>query len=132
MASTISHVTAALELIGASSPIKPASPEIIARVKDALNQMIASWVNKGIEVGVIQNSTPGNEANEDDWAALAIRYNLAVLAGPICRVDVPPVVAMKAVELYEEMRSATRLTRVAPVSLQRSGRFPRGAGNGRG
>lgn len=132
MSSTVAHVTAALELIGASSPIKPASPEIIARVKDALNQMIASWVNKGIEVGVIQNTTPGNEANEDDWAALAIRYNLAVLAGPICRIDVPPAVTLKAMELYEEMRSATRLTRVSPASLQCTGRFPRGSGNGRG
>ena len=132
MAKAIDHINAALQLLGVSSAIRPAPPQMIATALSVYNDMIARWVEDGIEVGAIQVTAPGEETQNYQWAASSIQYSLAVEVAPRAQVDVPSAVLAGQVRLYAEMRERARLGEVIPGRAKVDPRLPVGSGNSRG
>lgn len=132
MPTAIEHINRALYLIGASSPIKPSSPETIEIARQTLNDMAYRWADQGIEVGLLEADMPGEEVQSYEWASPAIQYSLALELADILQVEAPPSVSLRQVQFFEEMRRRVRLCAVVPRRVQMDGRLPRGTGNDRG
>jgi hypothetical protein len=126
------HIRAALQLIGAASAIKPASPEVNSAALDKYNSLVARWVEDGIEVGAVQTDVPGNESQVYSWARDALEYSLAIdIAAPL-QVVPSPVVVNRHSELLYTMTRRARLSAVDPTRSKSDERLPLGSGNVRG
>lgn len=122
------HIVRALYLLGASSPIKPASPEIKDQCLITFNDMEANWAKQGYETGLIKAASLGAEVYNDDAYNAVIQYTLAVECAPICRVSVPPEVAKRQAELMRELMETTKLGALVPVAVRYDSRLSRGSG----
>ena len=133
MAETVEHhIKRALQLIGATSPIRPAPAETIQTALSVYNDMIARWFSEGIDVGAAQTETVGDDAQNDQWASPAIQYSLAIEVAPLLQIEASPGVIARASTLFVEMRSRVRLKEVDPSRVEPDGRLPYGSGNTRG
>ena len=126
------HIKRSLYLIGASSPIKPASPEILAECLVTFNDMVEQWSSIGYEVYLTKAATLGSEVYNEEWASPVIQYTLAVMCAPICQVDVPPAVAARQMELMTQLQRTTRLNALDPDRVKADSRLPVGSGVDRG
>ena len=122
------HIERALYLIGASSPIKPASPEIKDQCLTTFNDMVSRWAKQGYETGLVKASSLGSEVYNDDYFNPVIQYSLAVECAPICRVPVPPEVFKRQSELARELLETTALEALVPDPVQYDPRLARGSG----
>ena len=122
------HIERALYLIGASSPIKPASPEIKAQCLISFNDMVARWAKQGYETGLVKASALGSEVYNDDYFNPVIQYSLAVECAPICRVPVPAEVMNRKAELARELLETTALEALVPDPVRYDTRLSRGSG----
>ena len=122
------HIERALYLIGASSPIKPASPEIKDQCLTTLNDMEARWAKQGYETGLVKAASLGSEVYNDEYFNPDIQYTLAIECAPICRVPVPPEVAKRQAELMRELLETTALQALVPEPVRFDSRLPRGSG----
>lgn len=133
MAKVIDHVNAALQLLGLSSVIRPATPGMIDLGVEIYNDVIARWVEDGIEVGVVQSQVAGDESQVYPWAAQALQYSMAMMIAPRAQVDVSQAILSGHVELMHVMRERARLSSVVPEGrAQYDPRLPVGSGNSRG
>jgi hypothetical protein len=128
----IDHINAALELAGVSSPIRTPAPETLLTALTLYNDMIARWVEDGVEIGAIQSSVPGDESQAFPWAVSAIEYSLALEVCPRMQVDVPAAVLARQIDLYQKMATRARLQEIDPCQAQYDSRLAVGAGNSRG
>lgn len=126
------HITRALYLLGASSPIKPASPEIKSECLKSFNDMVERWGREGNEIYLTRADVLGDEVNNDEWANAAIQYCLAVEIAPICRVPVPPDVMARQKELMRDLVATSRMEALVPNDCAKDSRMPLGSGVVRG
>lgn len=75
-------ITKALQKLGASSKVSPASPESITLGMDALNSMIEMWESKNIITGMTPLEVPGDELNNPRDITNGIINNLAIELAP--------------------------------------------------
>jgi len=75
-------VQAALQKIGAHSPLQPANSESLDVGRDVLNAMIAQWEDNGILMGCVPLKVIASELSEPHGAKNAIIYNLALALAP--------------------------------------------------
>lgn len=128
MATAISRVTRALFLNGASSPINPASPELIQIAFEDLVSMLINWAALNINIGVTIPENQTDELNNPPDTDLVIAYQLAVLSAPDFQLEAPRAVKSKALMLYNGL-----LTTYAPHPLPEwPDTLPVGQGNMRG
>lgn len=128
MSTAATLIKKALFLNGASSPINPATPELIQMTFDALVDMLVEWAALNINLGITIPTNPADEINNPPDTNQVIQYQLAVLSAPIFRLDAPITVKGKAASLYTAL-----LTTYAPHPLPEwTDTLPVGSGNSRG
>lgn len=128
MSTAISRVQRALFLNGASSPINPASSELIQLAFEDLVSMLINWASLNINIGVTIPENQADELNNPPDTDLVIAYQLAVLSAPTFQLEASRATRSKALMLYNGL-----LTTYAPHPLPEwPDTLPVGEGNMRG
>lgn len=122
------HINRAGFLVGLHSTVKPMSPALRDECLRTYNDMVAEWVNDGLELWFVQADVEGDEVYNDDWSSPAIQYNLAVRIAPLGQVEPPPRIIVEANRLYHAARQRVRLAKVTPGRVTYPGRLPVGSG----
>lgn len=120
----------ALRQIGAHSSAAPADPESILIGMDALNSMVQKWESKGIKLGCVPLSAPGDDLSEPLDAKNAIIDNLSLQLAPnfnSVRNSVSNQLRINASDGYAEVKAAYRTTTI-PNKVA-SSTLPKGQGN---
>jgi len=126
MSTAQERVNSALELLGATSPIKVASPEVINKTFDVLVSMLELWNSQSIGItGLTLPTDIGDELNEPPQVQLAIDFNLAITAAPYIRKIPTAETRMKAKSTMQQLRNqfSPKPTTIFPDVL------PVGSGN---
>ena len=128
MATAISLVTRALFLNGASSPINPATPELVQLAFQDLVDMLVEWAALNINLGVTIPENPADEINNPPDTNQVIRYQLAVYSAPTFKIQAPMDVKTQSDILFTRL-----LTTYSPHPLPEwTDTLPIGSGNTRG
>lgn len=98
------RINKALNLIGATSPIKEARPEIFNTTFEILVSMLELWKSQSIDTGIIIPTEIGDELEEPLSTSLTIDFNLAVTIAPYLLKEPSPFVSAKAAQLMQTMR----------------------------
>lgn len=75
-------ITDALQEIGATSVVSPASPESIEAGRKKLNSMMEMWLSRNIILGTVPLELAGDALNEPEDARNGIVSNLALRLAP--------------------------------------------------
>lgn len=122
MATAILVITSAMQDIGATSAINPASPDAVNTTFNRLVQMLNQWVLK-VDLGdsfVIPTETT-SEMNNDADTDLVIIQNLSIIISPTLRKPVTLDQRINARESYNDLlvNHAKRPEQPYPSSLPR-------------
>lgn len=125
MATAIFVITSAMQDIGATSTINPASPEAVNTSLNRLLQMLNQWLLK-VDLGdsfVLPTETT-DEMNNDADTDLAIIQNLSIVIAPTLRKPITLDQRVNARDSYSDLlvNHAIRPEQPYPSTL------PRGAG----
>jgi hypothetical protein len=125
MSTAATLIKKALFLNGASSPINPASPELIQLTFEALIDMLVDWDALNINLGVTIPTNQTDEINNPPDTNQVIQYNLSVISAPLFRLEAPMNVQARALSLYDDMQITYSVNPVSylPTTL------PIGTGN---
>jgi hypothetical protein len=99
------RVNRALNLLGATSPIKKARPEVINLAFEVLVEMLNLWTAQNIALGLTIPTVIGDDIEEPSETVLAIDFNLAVTVAPYLFKDPTPAVINKARQTMQAMRT---------------------------
>jgi len=125
MTTARTRVESALQLLGASSPIKKAGAEVRNKTFDTLVNMLELWGSENIAVPWTLPTTLGDELNEPPQTRLAIDYNLAVTVAPYIQK-----VATLEVKTTAKSKLATLRTQYSPKPRKKyPSTLPFGTGN---
>ena len=125
MSTALVRVTNALTLLGSTSPIKKARPEVFNASFDVLVSMLQLWNSQNIGTGITIPSAIGSELAEPSQIQLAIDYNLAVTLAPYLQKTVTLEISAKAKQTMQAMR--TQFSPRGRTSYKNT--LPLGAGN---
>jgi len=127
MSTANERVNSALQLIGATSPIKPARAEVINKTFTVFQQMLSLWNSQSIGTGITYPNVLGDELGEPEQIQMAIDYQLAIKAAPYIQKMVSEDVRKQSRALMQQLRNqfSPKPTTLYPGSL------PIGSGNTR-
>ena len=125
MSTALERVTNALFILGATSPIKKARPEIFNLTFDTLVTMLKLWSSQGISTGLTIPAVIGDELDEPAQIDFAIDFNLAVTVAPYLQKIASPEASSKASSTMQSLR--TQFT-AQPITLYPNS-LPLGSGN---
>lgn len=125
MTTARTRVESALQILGASSPIKKAGAEVTNKTFGTLVNMLELWGSENIAVPWTLPTTLGDELNEPPQTRLAIDYNLAVTVAPYIQK-----VATEEIKKIAKSKLATLRTQFAPKPTTKyPSTLPIGTGN---
>ena len=104
MSTANKRVERALNLLGATSPIKKARPEVINLTFETLVEMLEYWGSQNINTGITIPQVIGDELNEPPQISMTIDYNLAITVAAYVQKTASQDVTDKAIELMEKLR----------------------------
>jgi len=123
-------VQAALQTLGAHSPIKPARPESIENGRDRLNSMMSDWYDEDIILGIRPLEAVGDELGEPVGTTNAIIDNLAVLLQPDHPgTQISAQLRINATKGYRKVKRRFRTTTIPNPVVRQT--LPKGQGNKR-
>ena len=132
MSSGTSIIESALQRISAHSVATPAQPESIMLGMERLNSMIQDWESRGIILGCVPLSAPGDELSEPYDAKNGIIDNLAIEVSPDFDSGKPIVSNQLSINARRGYAFIERQNRVLTIPDKvPSSTLPRGAGNSR-
>lgn len=125
MSTALVRVTNALFILGSTSPIKEARPEIFNLTFDTLVTMLKLWSSQGISTGLTIPAVIGDEMDEPAQIDFAIDFNLAVTVAPYLQKIASSETSAKASQGMQALRTQFS---PQPVTLYPN-TLPLGSGN---
>jgi hypothetical protein len=125
MSTALERVNNALFILGATSPIKKARPEIFNLTFDVLVTMLKLWSSQGISTGLTIPAVIGDEMEEPAQIDFAIDFNLAATVAPYLQKVLSPEASSKASTTMQSLRAQFT---VQPITLYPNS-LPLGSGN---
>ena len=120
-------IQAALQKLGAHSPVKPAHPESIENGRVKLNSYIAQLQDDGIEFGSVPLEAPGSDLSEPLGLTNVIEDNLAILLQPDHPgTQISNQLSVNAKKGYSYMKRKYKVTTIPKPVVRDT--LPRGAG----
>src|SRR5690606_26277861 len=105
-----------MRLIGVLDPDEPLEASDVTTGMEALNAMVRRWEANGQSVGWSDVSNPSDELPSPPEVDSCIAYNLAIEIAPEYDASVPPLVAMRAAELMNDLRRDNEVaTPIEPI-----------------
>lgn len=105
-----------MRLIGVLDPDEPLEGSDVDTGMEALNAMVRRWEANGQSVGWSDVSNPSDELPSPPEVDSCIAYNLAIEIAPEYDASVPPLVAMRAAELMNDLRRDNEVaTPIEPI-----------------
>src|SRR5690606_29038401 len=105
-----------MRLIGVLDPDEPLEGSDVDTGMEALNAMVRRWEANGQSVGWSDVSNPSDELPSPPEVDSCIAYNLAIEIAPEYDASVPPLVAMRAGELMNDLRRDNEVeTPIEPI-----------------
>lgn len=116
MTTAIKHIERAMFMLGVSSPINKADPQIVNECFTSLKDFIAELDAAGHDTGAVIPETADEQMHNYEWSNTLIQSNLAVnIVNLFPNIELPAKVARTANRTMRELRTRTALDKYAPI-----------------